>query len=109
MRAFILTFALSLPLGLAACADSPSEEAAEAIDEQTEERADAIEEQGDELAEAVEDGDLFGTYDTDGDMMISETEYTEAGLVGDFGEYDADGDGMYNEEEYGLYESSLDM
>ena len=29
MRAFILTLALTLPLGLAACADSPREEAIE--------------------------------------------------------------------------------
>ncbi len=105
MRFLTLPLAFAVSIGLAACNAEP---------EQTELGEDIQEEVEGPIEEEVQqelgvETDLYGGYDADGDGFLSETEYTEAGLVGDFGEYDADGDGMYNEEEYGLYESSLDM
>jgi len=84
MRAFILALALSLPLGLAACADSPQEEAIE-------EGAPA----GDQ-ADVIGDGEIIdepGEPDADvlGDGMDMDAmeDSVDASMAGD-----ADGDGM---------------
>ncbi len=112
MRAFILALALSLPLGLAACADSPQEEAFEE-GAPPGDRADVIGD-GEIIDEPGEpDADILGdglvTYDTDADGMLSMDEY-DAGIGdGAFGTYDADGDGFLNDDEYGVYENSLTM
>jgi hypothetical protein len=48
--------------------------------------------------------DPYDGYDTDGDGLLSESEY-DAGIGdADFGAYDVDGDGFINEEEYDVYE-----
>ncbi len=84
MRAFILSLALALPFGLAACQSEQAdaiEDRGEAIDEAYEERGDAIEEQYDEAAdqvdEAVEDGAPVGDREDvigDGEVFDEEGE-----------------------------------
>ena len=84
MRAFILALALSLPLGLAACADSPQEEA---IEEGAPpgDQADVIGD-GEIIDEPGEpDADELGDGFTDPDI--------NADMDGDV-EVDMDGDGM---------------
>jgi hypothetical protein len=114
MRAFILTFALSLPLGLAACADSPTEEAYEEgapIGDREDVIGDGeiIDEEGEPDANVLGDGILYGGYDTDEDGLLSESEY-DAGIGdGAFATYDTDGDGFLSEDEYSAYESSMTM
>ena len=110
MRAFILALALSLPLGLAACADDATEEAYEE-GAPVGDREDVIgdgevfDEPGEPDAGVLGDG--FTSYDTDADGMISEDEYNTGVGDANFGTYDADGDGMLSEDEYGAYESTL--
>ena len=84
MRAFILALALSLPLGLAACADSPQEEA---IEEGAPpgDQADVIGD-GEIIDEPGEpDADELGDGFTDPDINVD--------MDGDV-EVDMDGDGM---------------
>lgn len=113
MRTFILTLALAAPLVLVGCADDATEEAYEE-GAPVGDREDVIgdgevfDEEGEADAGVLGDG-LYGGYDTDADGMLSEDEYTTAGLEGDFGTYDADGDGFLNEEEYGMYEGEMNM
>ena len=103
MRAFILALALSLPLGLAACADTPQEEAIEE-GAPAGDRADVIgdgeifDEPGEPDADVLGDG--FVSYDTDGDGMISEDEYNIGMGDDQFTVYDTDGDGMVSEDEF---------
>ena len=91
MRAFILTLALTLPLGLAACQSEQAdaiEDQGDAIDEAYDERGDAIEEQYDEAAEqvdeAIEDGAPAGDREDvigDGEIIDEEGE-PDAGQIG---------------------------
>ena len=107
MRAFIFSLALSLPFGLAACNAEP--EQTELGEDIQEEREGSIEEEVQQEFGVETDAPLYGGYDTDNDMMLSETEY-DAGIGdGAFATYDADGDGFLNDEEYGVYENSLNM
>ncbi|WP_420454593.1 hypothetical protein [Rubrivirga sp.] len=112
MRAFILTLALSLPLGLAACADSATEEAYEegappGDMEDVIGDGEIIDEPGEPDADVLGDG--LVTYDTDADGMLSEDEYNTGIGDGAFGTYDTDADGFLNDDEYGVYEESLEM
>ncbi len=89
MRAFILALALSLPLGLAACADSPQEEAIEEgapPGDQADVIGDGeiIDEPGEPDADVLGDG-MDGTM-SDMDAMEDTLDASMAG--------DADGDGM---------------
>ncbi|PAP77565.1 hypothetical protein [Rubrivirga marina] len=109
MRAFILALALSLPLGLAACADSPQEEAYEEgapVGDREDVIGDGeiIDEPGEPDADVLGDG--FTSYDTDADGRLSEAEYDTGIGDTDFGTYDTDGDGYLTEDEYGAYEST---
>ena len=77
MRAFILALALSLPLGLAACADSPQEEAMEEgapAGDQADVIGDGeiIDEPGEPDADVLGDGftDEDINADMDGDMEV---------------------------------------
>ena len=112
MRAFILTLALTLPLGLAACADSATEEAYE-DGAPVGDRADVIgdgevfDEPGEPDADVLGDG--LTTYDTDADGRLSLTEYDTGIGDGAFETYDTDRDGYLNDDEYGVYENSLTM
>ena len=115
MRAFLLAFALVLPLGLTACADSATEEAYEE-GAPAGDRADVIgdgeiiDEPGEPDADVLGDGLVTTSgYDTDGDMMLSQAEYDAAVGDANFQTYDTDGDGFLNETEYGVYHSTLDM
>ena len=110
MRAFALALALTLPIGLTACADSATEEAYEE-GAPVGDREDVIgdgevfDEPGEPDAGVLGDGLVGSGYDTDNDMMISEMEY-DAGIGdGAFATYDTDGDGFLNEEEYVMYEN----
>ena len=114
MRAFILSLALALPLGvtLTAGADSAEEEAYEE-GAPLGDREDVIgdgevfDEEGEPDANILGDG--FTSYDTDADGLLSEDEYNTG--IGDenFGTYDTDADGFLSEDEYGVYEESLTM
>ena len=113
MRAFTLALALSLPVALAACADSPTEEAYEE-GAPVGDRADVIgdgeiiDEPGEPDADVLGDG--FMSYDTDTDGMISEAEYNTGIGDADFGTYDTNADGMLDETEYSVYETNrMDM
>ena len=112
MRAFILALALSLPLGLAACADSATEEAYEE-GAPPGDRADVIgdgeiiDEPGEPDADVLGDG--LVNYDTDADGRLSMTEYDTGIGDGAFTTYDTDGDGYLDDNEYGVYENSLTM
>ncbi|MDT0631856.1 hypothetical protein RQM47_14785 [Rubrivirga sp. S365] len=109
MRAFTLALALSLPIGLAACADSPTEEAYEE-GAPVGDRADVIgdgeiiDEPGEPDADVLGDG--FATYDIDTDGFISEDEYNTGIGDADFGTYDANADGLLDENEYSVYETN---
>jgi hypothetical protein len=105
MRALTLTLAIALPFGLAACNAEP--EQPEVIEDIQEDAEGPIEEEVQQ--ELGIQTDAYGGYDTDGDMLLSESEY-DAGIGdGAFATYDTDGDGFLSEEEYGVYESSLEM
>ncbi|HYE96604.1 MAG TPA: hypothetical protein VD962_10375 [Rubricoccaceae bacterium] len=99
MRAFVFALALALPFALTACGDSADEAA-------TEEGAPAGDQEdvlgdGEVLDEPGEpEGNVFGTFDTDGDGFISETEFTTGQVGNDFGPYDQDRDGRISEAEY---------
>ena len=114
MRAFILTLALTLPLGLAACADSPREEAIEEgapIGDREDVIGDGeiFDEPGEPEGNVLTDGTAYGGYDTDADGRLSLVEY-DAGIGdGAFETYDTDRDGYLNDAEYGVYESNLNM
>ena len=94
MRAFILALALSLPLGLAACADSPQEEAIEdgapAGDmEDVIGDGEIIDEPGEPEGNALDDdmdGDVMDDMESDMDAM---EDSLDASMDGDM-----DGDGM---------------
>ena len=108
MRAFALALALTLPIGLTACADSATEEAYEE-GAPVGDREDVIgdgeifDEPGEPDADVLGDG--LVSYDTDGDGMINETEY-DAGIGdGAFATYDTDADGFLNDDEYMMYEN----
>ena len=119
MRAFILTLALTLPLGLAACADSPREEAIEEgapIGDQEDVIGDGeiIDEPGEPEGNVLLDdnttvGTTYGGYDTDADGRLSLAEYDTGIGDGAFETYDTDRDGYLNDAEYGVYESNLNM
>ena len=119
MRAFILALALSLPLGLSACADSATEEAYEEgapIGDQEDVIGDGeiIDEPGEPEGNVLMDdnttvGTTYGGYDTDADGRLSMTEYDTGVGDGAFTTYDTDGDGYLNDTEYGVYENSLTM
>ena len=51
----------------------------------------------------------YEAYDTDADALLSEDEYTTAGLEGDFATYDTDADGYLNDEEWGAYETEYGL
>ena len=113
MRAFILTFALTLPIGLAACGDSATEEAYE-DGAPVGDREDVIgdgevfDEPGEPDANVLGDG--FTSYDTDQDSYISEDEYNTGIGDAEFGTYDTDADGRLSETEYSVYETNnMDM
>ncbi len=114
MRAFILTLALTLPLGLAACADSATEEAYEEgapIGDREDVIGDGeiIDEPGEPEGNVLMDDTMYGGYDTDADGRLSLVEYDAGVGDGAFETYDTDGDGYLNDTEYGVYESTLDM
>ena len=88
MRAFILTFALALPLGLTACQSEEAdaiEDRGEAIDEAYEERGDAIEEQYEDAADAVDETIEDGAPAGDEADVIGDGE-----IIDEPGEPDAD-------------------
>ena len=102
MRAFILTFALTLPIGLAACSAEP--EQTEYEEDLEEARVGPIEEELDQELTG------YSTYDADGDGLFSEDEYNTGIGDGAFGTYDTDADGYLSEEEYTVYETNnMDM
>lgn len=109
MRAFTLALALSLPLALTACADSPTEEAYE-DGAPAGDRADVIgdgevfDEPGEPDANVLGDG--FTSYDSDTDGMISEDEYNTGIGDNEFSTYDTNADGMLDETEYSVYETN---
>lgn len=116
MRKLLFALALTFSLGLTACADDATEEAYE-DGAPVGDREDVIgdgevfDEEGEADAGVLGDGLVtetgLGTYDTDADGMLSESEYDTG--IGDenFGTYDTDGDGFLNDEEYGAYEATL--
>ena len=112
MRSLIVALALTLPLGLTACADDAVEEAYEE-GAPAGDRADVIgdgeiiDEPGEPDADVLGDGLM--TYDTDTDGMLSQAEYDAGINDGAFATYDTDGDGFLNDEEYRAYESTLNM
>ena len=109
MRAFLITLALALPLSLAACADSPQEEAYEE-GAPPGDREDVIGD-GEIFDEPGEpEGNAFLDADTDGDGMISGDEFSAIWVDGDITAYDTDGDGMVSEAELNAYiEAHPDM
>lgn len=108
MRAFTLTLALAVPFGLAACNAEPEQtELGEDIQEEVE--GPIEEEVQQELGVETDAAYGYEAYDTDADGMLSEVEYTTAGLDGEFGTYDADGDGFLNDAEWTVYEGEMEM
>ncbi len=102
MRAFILALFLGLPFALAACAESPREEA---IEEGAPpgDMEDVIGD-GEIFDEPGEpEGNMFMNYDADGDGMINEAEYGTGIGDANMSAYDADGNGMVSQAEYDAY------
>lgn len=88
MRAFILTFALALPLGLTACQSEEAdaiEDAGDAMEETMEERGEAMEDAMDERAEEVDEMIEDGAPAGDEADVIGDGE-----IIDEPGEPDAD-------------------
>lgn len=100
MRAFIL--ALALPFALAACADSPQEEAIEE-GAPAGDMEDVIGD-GEIIDEPGEpEGNMFTGGDTNADGMMDADEFGAAMAGSDMAMYDTDGDGMVSQAEYDAY------
>jgi hypothetical protein len=100
MRAFILT--LALPLALAACAESPQEEAMEegappGDMEDVVGDGEIIDEPGEP------EGNMFTGADTDGDGMLNADEFGAGWADVDMTTVDTDDDGMVSQAEYDAY------
>lgn len=109
MRAFIFTLVLALPLALAACADSPQEEAYEE-GAPPGDMEDVIGD-GEVFDEPGEpEGNAFLDADLDGDGMLNGDEFSAIWVDEDMTAYDTDGDGMVSEAELDAYmEAHSDM
>jgi hypothetical protein len=105
MRAFILALAIALPFALAACADSPQEEA---IEEGAPpgDQEDVIGD-GEIIDEPAEpEGNMFSNWDADGDGNVSMEEFGD-GMPGvEFSAVDTNGDGMISMAEYDAYRAA---
>ena len=109
MRIFIMALALAMPFALAACADSPQEEASEEMMEEGAPPGDMEDVIGD--GEIIDEpgepeGNMFTGADTDGDGMLSADEFGAAWADQDMVGYDTDGDGMVSQAEYDAYMSA---
>lgn len=99
MKALILFVALGLPFALAACAESPEEEAMEE-GAPPGDMEDVIGD-GEVIDEPGEpEGNAFMGADTDGDGMINQAEYDAAMGDANMSAYDTNGDGMVSQAEY---------
>jgi len=108
MRFFILALSLCLPLALAACADSPQEEAYEE-GAPPGDMEDVIGD-GEIIDEPGEpEGNVFTGADTDGDGMINADEFGVGWPDVDMTTVDTDGDGMVSQAEYDAYMATQGM
>ena len=108
MRFFILALSLCVPFALAACADSPQEEAYEE-GAPPGDMEDVIGD-GEIIDEPGEpEGNMFTGADTDGDGMINSDEFMAGWPDVDMTTVDTDGDGMISQAEYDAYMATQGM
>jgi hypothetical protein len=101
MRALALLLAFMFPIGILGCAESAQEEAFEE-GAPPGDMEDVIGD-GEIIDEPAEpEGNVFQTWDADGDGMVNETEFGASGET-DMTVYDTDGDGMISQAEYDAY------
>lgn len=101
MRALALALAFLTPIGILGCAESAEEEAFEE-GAPPGDMEDVIGD-GEIIDEPGEpEGNVFSTWDADGDGMVNETEFGASGEM-DMSVYDTDGDGMISQAEYDAY------